>query len=96
MTMFDAPQGPSERYVVTYVMDAKRRATCHQEGCGVLARARLNQEDFETRDGLKITQHGVIEEGRYLAAAPPDYPAPADHSCVKRGPAPHEPLLVNG
>ncbi len=80
--MFDAPQTPSDRYVVSYVIDGKRRATCHTDGCGVLARARLNDEDFEARGGIKITQHAVLEEGRYLAHAPGDYPAPSDHVCV--------------
>lgn len=82
--MFDTDTPKPARWVVSYVMENKRRATTHQDGCGVLGRARLNQEDFETRDGLKITQHGVIEEGRYLASAPLDWAAPVDHSCVKR------------
>ncbi len=82
--MFDTEEAPPERFVVSYVLDGKRRATRHVEGCAVLVRARLNDEDFEALDGRKITQHGVIEEGRYLSRAPADFPAPADHGCVSR------------
>lgn len=80
--MFDLLQDLPKRWVVSYVMQGKRHATLHQDGCGVLRKARDNDVDFETRDGLKITEHGVLEEGRYLAHAPADYPAPKEHSCV--------------
>lgn len=79
----EADEGPSARWVVFYVLAGKRHATEHAEGCKVLARARLNQDDDTMRDLL--SQHGVIEAGRY-ARAPEDWPAPKTHSCIREEP----------
>lgn len=82
--MFDT-NAPPARWVVTYVLNGRRHATRHVEGCGTLKRARNNQDTGEPLEAGKrqsISQHGVLEEGRYLSAAPADFPAPVDHSCV--------------
>lgn len=81
--MFADETTQPQRWVVFYTLDGHLRATCHQDGCGVLNRARLNQERGPEVPGHVVGQHGIVELERYQERAPTDYPAPADHSCVK-------------
>lgn len=67
------------RYVVSYFFrDEGRKATLHEEGCAVLARARLEQ-DQETFNKRYVKQLSVVEAERYeraIAAAVEQLPEP--------------------
>jgi hypothetical protein len=69
-------------WVVSYFMGGTMKATRHQDGCHVLARAKSQHESL-AYDHSHIQQLSVIEEDRYRRHLERgEVVEPRDHSCV--------------